>query len=226
MPLKAYRSFDDPRGQAQTPRILEPGEGIMGCVCLAAADRSRTGEARIEVAYEPVIPVLGLSAPNSVRQSVRLTLEGLEKGAFRSFRLSLPDAPDRLEDLRIDLRGDDGLQLYSRRAENGWSWDLSDWRTGATAVSGGTAGKTVLLLVRSEQTSASGTLLIGSGAASGAGTESSDTEASVAGTSFISAGTAGVRVFRAHILSIGGSSEGEAPLISVTKTAPCCSDAQ
>lgn len=78
MPLKAYRSFDDPRGQAQTPRILEPGEGIMGCVCLSAADRSRTGESRIEVAYEPVVPVLDLSAEVSARQSVRQALEGLE----------------------------------------------------------------------------------------------------------------------------------------------------
>ncbi len=56
MPLKAYRSFDDARGRAKTPRILEPGEGIMGCVCISARDRARTGEARIEVAYEPVVP--------------------------------------------------------------------------------------------------------------------------------------------------------------------------
>jgi hypothetical protein len=225
MPLKAYRSFDDPRGQAQTPRILEPGEGIMGCVCLSAPDRSRTGEARIEVAYEPVVPVLDLSAKISAGRSVRHALEGLKKGAFRSFRLSLPDAPDRLKDLRIDLRGDSGLQLYSRRAEDGWSSDLNDWRTGAAAVSAGTAGKTILLLVRSEQADASGTLEIGSGAGSGAGIASTETEASVAQASFIAAGPAAVRVFRAHVLSIGGGAEGEAPLIPVTETAPCCSDA-
>lgn len=112
MPLKAYRSFDDPRGQAQTPRILEPGEGIMGCICLSAADRSRTGEARIEVAYEPVVPA------------------------------------------------------------------------------------------------------------------ADDAQAPGGEPSFVSAGPAAVRVFRSHVLSIGGSTEGEAPLISVKKTAPCCSDAQ
>lgn len=59
MPLKTYRSFDDPHGRTKTPRILEPGEAIMGCVCIAAQDRARTGKARIYVAYEPVVP-----APN------------------------------------------------------------------------------------------------------------------------------------------------------------------
>ncbi len=226
MPLKAYRSFDDPRGQAQTPRILEPGEGIMGCVCLAAADRSRTGEARIEVAYETVVPVLDLSAEISGGRSVRQVFEGLEKGAFRSFRLSLPDHPDRFEDLRIDLRGDSGLQLYSRRAEDGWSSDLDDWRTGAAAVSAGAAGKTVLLLVRSVQADASGALEIRSGAGSGTGIAPTEAEASVAETSFIPAGPAAVRVFRAHVLSISSGAEGEAPLIPVTETAPCCSNAQ
>jgi len=112
MPLKVYRSFDDPLGQAQTPRILEPGEGIMGCVCLLAADRSRTGEARIEVAYEPVVPA------------------------------------------------------------------------------------------------------------------ADDAEAPGGEPSFVSAGPASVRVFRAHVLGIGGGVKGEAPLVSLTKTAPCCSDAQ
>lgn len=56
MPLKTYRSFDDSRGRAKSPRILEPGEGIMGCVCISAKDRTRTGKARIEVTYEPVVP--------------------------------------------------------------------------------------------------------------------------------------------------------------------------
>jgi hypothetical protein len=225
MPLKTIRTFDDSRGQAQTPQILEPGEGIMGCVCVPAADRSRTGEARIEVAYEPVVPVLDLSGPISARRSVRHALEGLEKGAFRSFRLSLPDAPDRLKDLRIDLRGDSGLQLYSRRAEDGWSSDLNDWRTGTSAVSAGTAGKTVFLLVRSAQADASGVLEIGSGPGSGAGGAPTEIEASAAETSIIAAGPAALRVFRAHVLSIGGGAEGEKPLIPVTETAPCCSDA-
>ncbi len=56
MPLKAYRSFDDGRGRSKMPQILEPGEGIMGCICIAAKDRNRNGEVRIEVAYEPVVP--------------------------------------------------------------------------------------------------------------------------------------------------------------------------
>ena len=226
MPLKAYRSFDDPRGQAKTPRILEPGEGIMGCVCVSAQDRTRTGEARIEVAYEPVVPVLDLSAAISAGRGVRHALEGLEKGAFRSFRLSLPDAPDRLENLRIDLRGDGGLTLYSRRAEDGWSSDLNDWQAETGAVSGSTAGKTVLLLVRSTEAGASGTLEIGLGKGSGAGGSSRESEAPAAEAAFVSAGPAAVRVFRAHVLSIGSGAQGEAPLIPVTETAPCCSDAQ
>ena len=112
MPLKAHRSFDDPRGQAQTPRILEPGEGIMGCVCLSAADRSRTGEARIEVAYEPVVPA------------------------------------------------------------------------------------------------------------------ADDAEAPGGEPSFVSAGPAAVRVFRAHILSIGGGSKGGTPSTTGSEMYPCCSDSQ
>jgi len=112
MPLKAYRSFDDGRGRSKMPQILEPGEGIMGYICLSAADRRRTGEARIEVAYEPVVPA------------------------------------------------------------------------------------------------------------------ADDSEVPGGEPSFVSAGPAAVRLFRAHVLSIGGGAEGEKPLIPVTKTAPCCSDAQ
>jgi hypothetical protein len=226
MPLKAYRSFDDPRGQASTPRVLEPGEGIMGCVCVSAQDRTRTGETRIEVAYEPVVPVLDLSAGIKAGRSVRQAFEDLERGAFRCFRLSLPGAPDRLRELRIELRGEGGLQLYSRRAEDGWSSDLNDWRTGSGAVSAGTAVETVLLVVRSAQAGASGTLEIGSGTASGAGAASPDSETPRSESSFIAAGHASARVFRAHVLSIGGRGEGETMLVSLFEMPPCCSDPQ
>jgi hypothetical protein len=88
MPLKAYRSFDDPRGQSKRPRILEPGEGIIGCVCIAAKDRTRNGEVRIEVAYEPVVPAADdAAAPGGEPSFVSAGPEAIR--AFRAHVLGI-----------------------------------------------------------------------------------------------------------------------------------------
>lgn len=163
--FKTGRPFDSPKGHSANPEFLEPNENFIGCVSLSKEDRRKTGKAVIEVVYEPTVWMLDLSKKfrtepfeNKILWEAQHEIRDLEQDGIRFYKFTVPNEAQEASDIRIFLDNTQGLEIYSRKAERGWSQNIHDWQAGELTSAGENAGTTFYLLVRSARTSSSGIL--------------------------------------------------------------------
>jgi hypothetical protein len=224
--FKTVRSFNSATGHSASPEFLEPGEGIIGCVCLSQKDRRKTGKALIEVLYEPTVWMLDLSKnvqterfENKILWRAQHKIRDLEQEGIRFFKFTVPNESQLPSDIRISLDDAQGLEIYNRRADHGWSQNIHDWQAGELTLSGKNAGRTFFLLVRSRRTSASGTLkteyMTGRDRMTDSGSVMAEKDVDVFTPTAI--GPPSTRIFKAYALSMGAGF-GTAPAEGL----PCC----
>ena len=224
--FKTFRSFDSAKGRSASPEFLEPGEGIIGCVCLSQKDRRKTGKAIIEVLYEPTVWMLDLSknlqaerSENKILWRSQHKIRDLERDDIRFYKFTVPNESQVPSGIRIFLEDAQGLEIYNRRADHGWSQNFQDWQAGELSSSGENAGKTFFLLVRSMRASASGTLKT----EHTTGLDNmTDSGSAIAGKDVdvftpTPVGPSSNRIFKAYALGMGGG-KGTATADSL----PCC----
>lgn len=223
--FKTGRTYNSAKGHSASPEFLEPGEGIIGCVCLSQKDRRKTGKALIEVLYEPTVWMLDLSKnvqterfENKILWRAQHKIRDLEQDDIRFYKFTVPNESQVPSDIRIFLDDAQGLEIYNRRADHGWSQNIQDWQAGELTSSGKNAGKTFFLLVRSMRASASGTLkteyMTGLDNMTDSGSVMAGKDVDVFAPT--SVGPPSTRIFKAYALGIGGG--GTAP----ADTVPCC----
>lgn len=131
--FKTGRAFNSPDGYSAKPEFLEPGEGIIGCVCLSPKDRKRTGKALIELVYEPTVWMLDLSqsvrseaSENKIHWRAEHNIRDLAQDSIRFYKFTAPDKAQDFSDIRIFLDEAQGLEIYTRGADQAWSQDIHD----------------------------------------------------------------------------------------------------
>ncbi len=222
--FETSRPFNSPKGHSENPEFLEPGEGIIGCVSLSQKDREKTGKALIEVLYEPTVWMLDLSKnlqtepiENKIIWRAQHKIHDLEKDGLRFYKFTVPSKTQDSSDIRIwiSLDNGQGLEIYNRRADHGWSQNIQDWQAGELTVSAENAGKTFFLLVRSTGASASGTLkaeyMTGEEAMKDVGSVMAEKD--VDGFAPTSVGPPSTRIFKAYVLGTAndGNDESHTP---------------
>ncbi len=226
VPFKTGRPFNSGHGYSASPEFLEPGEGIISCVCLSQKDRRKTGKALIEVLYQPTVWMLDLSEnvrteqfENKILWKAQHKIRDLEQDGIRYYKFTVPNETHLPSDIRIFLDDAQGLEIYNRRAEYGWSQNIGDWQAGELTSSGENAGKTYFFLVRSIQPSASGTLkteyMTGLEIMTDSGSVMAGNDVDVFRPTPV--GPAVIRTFEAYALGMGGRGE-----TTPADTSPCC----
>ena len=214
--FKKSRPFNSPKGFSENPEFLEPGEGIIGCVSLSQKDRRKKGKALIEVRYEPLVWMHDLSenmqtepVENKMHWRAQHKIHDLEKNGFRIYKFTMPNETQDPSDIRISLDNAQGLEIYKRRADHGWSQNIHDWQAGELTSSGDYAGETIFILVRSVRETASGTLKAEymTGEESTRDAESVMVEKDGDGFAPTPVGPPSTRIFKAFALGTGGSED-------------------
>ena len=225
--FKKGRPFDSAGGYSANPEFLEPGEGIIGCVCLSQKDRVKTGKAIIEVLYEPVVWMLDLSKngraeqfENNIRWRAQHNVHDLKQGHILFFKFTVPHELLDPSDIQISLDNAQGLEIFNRRVDHGWSQNIDDWQPGELSLSRGNAGKTFFLLVRSIRPSASGILtaeyMTSKEIKGAAGSVIAEKE--VNGFAPTSVGPSSTRIFKANVIGTAGENPQDSAMSS------CCAD--
>jgi len=221
------RPFNSAGGHSANPEFLEPGEGIIGCVCLSQKNRRKTGKALIEVLYEPTAWMRDLSkslqsesVENRILWTAQHKINDLEQDSIRFYRFTVPGKTQDASDIRIWISPDSsqGLEIYNRRADHGWSKNIHEWQAGEPVLSGGKAGETFFILVRSTGASASGTLKVeyktGKDTMKDTGSVVAEKDAAVFAPTPV--GPPVTRIFKAYALGTGDGGEDE------SLTPSCC----
>ncbi len=152
-------------GRIAKADILEPGENILGCVCLKPADRSKSGFVKLKVAYTPLALVHAVPAPKAIPKvsgkhlelTDSYTLERMRTGAGRYFRILPPARGDwKLLSADAALQQAKQLDLFTSPV---WRSEQSQWHKGAlkSEVLG---AEGLWLLVRAKGERAEGHLII------------------------------------------------------------------
>ncbi|MCB2193090.1 MAG: hypothetical protein KQI62_16080 [Deltaproteobacteria bacterium] len=208
------RRFDHSSGVVAAPGILEPGENLLGCMCLLPEDRSKSGYVKLKVGYTPLIPAVALPGPSADQQtgSGKTTLEQsvkigpLDKGEARYFQLQAPAGAAA----SLALAQAQGLALFTA---DKWRPLQSEWKSGSFTGSG-----PVLIMVRAMADKAQGALQL---KLSGSGSNIK-LPAKPAPARLLPAGKPASRVFKAYMLGMGGSSKKKSSFEPGIKS-PCCS---
>jgi len=123
-------------GQLAKANILEPGENVLGCVCLKPADRSKSGFVKLKVDYTPLVLVHPVPAPEAKLtisgKHLQLTdtykIEGVSAGVGRYFRILAP-VQDKWKLLAVDVELEQakGMNLFTSPV---WHDKQSQWHKG------------------------------------------------------------------------------------------------
>jgi hypothetical protein len=152
-------------GRLAKPNILEPGENILGCVCLKPADRSKSGFVKLQVDYTPlalVHPVPGPKAkPEISGKRLELTdrhkLDPMSTGTGRYFRI-LPPVRKEWKLLAVDVELAQAKQLDVFTSPV-WQDKQAQWQKGSLkAAALKPAG--LWILVRAKGNAAEGELVV------------------------------------------------------------------
>jgi len=223
--FKKSRPFNAAGGHSANPEFLEPGEGIIGCVCLSQKDRRKTGKALIEVIYEPVVWMRDVSenlqtetVENKILWKAQHKISDIGQDDIRFYNFTVPEKTQDPSDMRIFLDNSQGLEIYTRRADHAWSQNIQDWQAGELILSGENTGRTFFVLVRSTGDSASGILRTEykTGKDFKTGTESIMPEKDVPVFEPTPVGPPSTRIFKAHALGSGEKGD------KASHTPPCC----
>lgn len=156
--LKGSFAFDAEQGLSARPDVIEPGEAVIGCLCLAAEDRHKSGTVKVTVSYRLAVHTLNLvlsaepSAPvgDSVQWKGAYRLENLSKGQGRYFRLLFPDgAYPGSSGVTLRLNGATDTELHTRPGSAGWTEEQSDWTSGTLQHLSGIDARESWVMVRS-----------------------------------------------------------------------------
>ena len=152
-------------GHLANANFLEPGENILGCVCLKPADRSKSGFLKLKVDYTPLAlanPVPTPEAkPKVTGKQLELTdsykLDPMSTGMGRYFRI-LPPVQERWKLLAVDIALEQAKQLDVFTSPV-WQDKQSQWHKG-TLKAAALEPTGLWLLVRSKGKAAQGKLMV------------------------------------------------------------------
>ena len=207
-------------GWSKSPGLLEPGENLVGCLCLPPGQRHKSGFVKLKLRYQPLVFSRPLPGPGAQGEMGReglvirgnYAIKGLARGQGRYFRLRLPSGlrPDRLV---IELAGSRNLVLYTSPA---WRPRLADWHRGRLVRK--RPGRELWVLVRASADQGRGELRFHLNAPH----TSPPPPLPSAGPwpRPVAVGPPGERVFKAYVLGLG-SAKAEAK--STPPPHPCCS---
>ena len=165
--VPGHAPFNSAGGLSNFPVVLEPGESIISCTCVAPGDRGKSGYAKVSLSYDPKIWAANvLEAATSDKIQNNLTplrtdfpLSDLCKGHGRYFVLRISkDGSYVLSDLRVSLKSSVNTSLFVRTSAQKWSWYQNDWKKGDLTDSHPKSGATYWILVRSLGENGSGRL--------------------------------------------------------------------
>ena len=143
-----YRGFNHPSGLIAAPGVLEPGENLLGCMCLKPKDRTKTGYVKLKVNYTPLIAASALPGPKAAQQTDAgkttlrqlVKIAPLGKGQARYFQVKAPAGASA----SITLSQAQGLALFTA---DQWQPQQGQWRYGGFEGSLDKQGA-VLIMVR------------------------------------------------------------------------------
>ncbi|MCF8032680.1 MAG: hypothetical protein K9K66_06855 [Desulfarculaceae bacterium] len=213
-----WRRFDAPGGAWKAPGTLEPGENLIGCVCLKPEDRRKSGYVKLKVSYTPLIAATSLPGPGAAQKhkggktalEQTVKIGPLPNGGARYYLFSVPaGAADA--SLRLTLAPGAGLKLYTSQA---WQPKQSAWQSGDHARTIA-AGKTLLVMVRATKAKAGGELKL---SMAWAGPKA---KLPASASKALPAGAPGARVFKVYVLGMGTSSKASSSFDSAPAQ-PCC----
>ncbi|BEQ15435.1 hypothetical protein FAK_25010 [Desulfoferula mesophila] len=209
-----HRRFDHSSGMVATPGTLEPGENLLGCMCLLPEDRGKSGYVKLKVDYTPLIAAAILPGPGASQQTGSgksdlkqiVNIGPLEKGEARYFLLQAPAGATAT----LTLAPAQGLALFTA---DKWRPMQSEWKAGNLTGAG-----PLLIMVRALADKAQGALQL---ALSWNGSKI-QIPAKPAPARLVSAGKPASRVFKAYMLGMGNSSVKKSSFDPGIKS-PCCS---
>lgn len=152
-------------GHLAKPNILEPGENILGCVCLKPTDRSKSGFVKLHVNYTPLALVNPVPGPKTKPKISEKRLEftdsykfdSMSTGAGRYFRI-LPPVQKGMKLLAVDVELVQAKQLDLLTSPV-WHDKQAQWHKGMLKGAGlEPAG--LWILVRSKDKGAEGELVV------------------------------------------------------------------
>jgi hypothetical protein len=129
------------------------------------------------------------------------------EGIIGGFRFTAPDSELNTSNIQIKLGNAKGLQIFSRKAQSGWTDNIAEWREGVPSISAADAGSIYHLLVRSSAAGASGILAIEYATGHAPGAVAKTVGKGV--FSYTPVGPPSKRVFQAFALGMGGSVAGK-----------------
>ena len=212
-------------GQLKKANILEPGENILGCICLKPADRDKSGFVELKVDYTTVIPaylVPSSKARIEVRRNhMELTdnypIESIAHGSGRYFRIMPPPLEncDRVTVI-VALENSENLDLFTSPV---WHGNQSQWKKGMLKAAVPDSGS-LWVLVRSSGRAAQGSLMVRliyqfreeTGQMTRYKSLSTKLEQ-------IEVGPSGTRTFKSYVLGLGSKTRN---VLETTTQRPCC----
>lgn len=218
---RGFRGYDHPSGLSRSPAVLEPGENMVGCLCLPQKLRAVSGVLKLQVSYTPVIlvrPLVTAASPAGGCCSGRAVIRDLARGRARYFRLDLPRA-GRTSELRVSLQGRQKARLYILDRARGFKYALTDWHHGGLRLPAPRAGAVYWIMVRAAADGAGGELRVSYRASAAPGPAGSPVPV------IEPVSPPARRVFTVHLLGMGSAEKKTKGAFDpgTSKARPCCS---
>jgi len=134
--LKAgqWKPYNAGAGVSPAPGLVEPGENLLGCLCLRPEDQRKSGYVKLRVDYTPVVPTFTLPGPGAVQQAAdgktvlrqSIKLGPLAAGAARYYALEAPKGVTNAS-VELKLAQQSGLVLYTAKQ---WGAKTEQWQAG------------------------------------------------------------------------------------------------
>ncbi len=212
-------------GQLAKTDILEPGENMLGCVCLKPADRSKSGFVKLAVAYTPLALFHAVPAPKAAQKVLgkhleltdTYTLEPMSTGTGRYFRI-LPPAQEGWKLLAVDLKLEQAkhLDLFTSPV---WQSNQSQWHKG-TLKNAAPGPEGLWVLLRSSGDMGQGNLIIRITYESrGDSPQKQPYKPAPSKLEMVQVGPPATRKFKSYVLGMASKSRN---LLETATQRPCC----
>lgn len=217
-----YYGFDHPTGLTKAASVLEPGENIVGCLCLAKKLRTLSGTLKLKVDYTTLILVRQLPVEASSKAGTfagQATVEKLNKGQAHYFQITLPNSGNP-SNLNISLSGEAKAKLYTLDQAMGFKDAIKSWQYGGLQIKAPKPGAAYWIMVRAQADKAAATVKVSYDSAA-----APPQEAKSQGPAMLKVGKAASRTFNVYLLGMG-TPDRKAPSsfeAGTSKALPCCS---
>lgn len=205
------RAYNHPAGKVAGADVLEPGENLVGCLCLGQELAGASGKVTVAVTYRRSVFARGLAmSPAKQGLAGGAALKGLARGEAVYYIINLPQGAS---DVSVSVAAASGLAVYT--STTGFQEMMEGWRAGPLKAKSLKPGAEVWVMLRAKSANASGMLKVA---------YIGQTPATAKGRLIELPGD-GVRGFIAYILGMGGGGKKkDNPLApKPVETGGCCS---